>query len=203
MPHEIEAKFKVANFRAVRKRLAALGAVYLGTDLQTDAYYDTPDRALLGGDKGLRIRRTRRLRGPSGSGEKSDTRALLTYKGPAGDDKRAKIRREIQTRLDSPDAMDEILSALGMAPTLTIQKKRASYRLGSSLIELDELPLIGRFVEIEAPSPKRVEALRAKLDIQADPSTDHYITLLTNACSRVSKTCLHATFDDCANCQST
>ena len=205
MSHEIEAKFNVPDFRAVRRRLRELGAVYLGTDLQTDSYYDTPDRRLLSEDKGLRIRRTRHLRGPSPVGGKTpnaDTRALLTYKGPADGHKRAKIRREIQTRVDSHRALGDILTALGLAPTLTIQKKRASYRLGSCLVELDELPVIGRFVEIEAPTPKRIEALRVKLDIRSEPCTDHYITLLTVACSRVSEACLEVTFDNCTDCDS-
>jgi len=200
MSHEIEAKFKVADFRAVRGRLTGLGAVYLGTDLQTDSYYDTPDGRLLSEDKGLRIRQTRRLRGPSGS--KSDIRPLLTYKGPADGHKRAKIRREIQSRVDSHQALGDILAALGLKPTLTIQKKRASYRLGSCLVELDELPLLGRFVEIEAPTPRQIEALRGKLDIQTEPCTDHYITLLTRACPRVSGACLEVTFDNCTDCDS-
>ena len=206
MSHEIEAKFKVADFRAVRGRLARLGAVYLGTDLQTDSYYDTPDRRLLSEDKGLRIRLTRRLRGPSptgGEAPKADTRALLTYKGPADGHKRAKIRREIQSRVDSHQALDDILSALGLAPTLTIQKKRASYRLGSCLVELDELPVLGRFIEIEAPTQRQIEAVRGKLDIQSEPCTDHYITLLTRACSRVSGACLEVTFDNCTDCDFT
>ena len=203
MPHEIEAKFKVADFRAVRRQLARLGAVYLGTDLQTDAYYDTPDRSLLGEDKGIRIRRTRRLRNPSAAGgeaPKRDTRPLLTYKGPAAAHKQVKIRREIQTRVDSHQALGDILTALGLEPTLTIQKKRASYRLGSCLVELDELPVIGRFVEIEASSHRQIEAISDKLDIRTKPSADHYITLLTEACPRVSDACLEVTFDNCTDC---
>ncbi|MDP6636899.1 MAG: class IV adenylate cyclase [Phycisphaerae bacterium] len=205
MPHEIEAKFKVSDFRAIRRRLVGLGAVYLGTDLQTDVYYDTPDRGLLGEDKGLRIRRTRRLRSPSAADRDaihSDTRALLTYKGPSGANDRAKIRREIQTRVDSPQALDEILTALGLTPTLTIQKKRIGYRLGSCTVELDELPIIGRFVEIEAPTTQRIEAVGRELRIKAEPSTDHYITLLSRACGHVSDTCLEITFDNCTDCKS-
>jgi predicted adenylyl cyclase CyaB len=203
MSQEIEAKFKVADFRAVRKRLTALGAVYLGTDLQTDAYYDTPGGQLLGEDKGLRIRQTRRIDGLSTAGDKPDTRPLLTFKGPADAHKHAKIRREIQTRVDSRQAIVDILDALGFKTTLTVQKKRASYRLGSCMVELDELPVIGRFIEIEAPSPKQIEAIRAKLDIQSEPCTDHYITLLTGACSQISGTCGKVTFDNCTDCNFT
>jgi len=206
MAHEIEAKFKVPDFRAVRTRLRGLGAVYLGTNLQTDLYYDSPDHRLLNEDKGLRIRLTRRLRSPSATGGKApatDSRPLLTYKGPPDRHEQAKIRQEIESRVDSHQALGDILGALGMAPMLTIQKKRASYRMGPCLVELDELPLLGRFIEIEAPSPRQIEALREKLDIQAEPCTDHYITLMTRACSRASRTCREVTFDNCNNCDFT
>jgi len=202
MPNEIEAKFKVGDFRAVRRRLKELGAVHLGTDLQTDAYYDTPQRKLLNEDKGLRIRHTRRLRSPS-TGDKADTRAQLTFKGPAGNHKRAKIRREIQTRIDSHEAMNDVLAALGLAPTLKIQKKRASYRLGACRIELDRLPLIGCFVEIEARGADQIETVAGKLRISSEPSKDHYVNLLLGACRRASSgACQEITFENCANCNS-
>ena len=203
MSHEIEAKFKVADFRAVRRRLARLGAVYLGTDLQTDSYYDTPDRRLLEADTGVRIRRRRRLRSAAGTRAKSDTRPLLTYKGPVCGHRRAKIRREIQSRIDSHQAVAEVFEALGLIPSVTIQKKRASYRMGSCIVELDELPIIGKFVEIEARSPEQIETVRGRLGIDAEPSTDHYITLLTEACPRISGACLEVTFDNCTDCDFT
>ena len=83
---------------------------------------------------------------------------------------------------------------------MTIQKKRASYRLGQCVVELDELPLIGRFVEIEAPSPEKIESVRDQLGISAEPCTGHYIKLLTDACDRSSGQCLEITFDNCNDC---
>jgi len=202
MPNEIEAKFKVDQFDAVRQRLGELKAAYLGTSLLTDVYYDTPTRDLLGQDRGLRIRHVERLESPSDGDEELDTRAQLTYKSPAGTNERAKIRREIQTHVDSHEAMEEVLGALGVVPTITIQKKRAGYRLGSCIVELDELPIIGRFIEIEAPSVEEIHAAAAELGISAPPSTDHYIKLLTDACDRASKTCLEVTFEACKTCPS-
>jgi len=201
MPHEIEAKFKVDDFRSVRSQLRKAGAVYLGTVMQTDSYYDTPDRSLMGADVAVRIRRTKRLRGPSGTAPKIDTRPLLTYKGPKGKHRRAKIRREVQSHVDSHQALGEVFAELGLAESVTVQKKRASYRLGNSTVELDELPVIGKFIEIEASSPRQVDAVRRKLGIDAEPCTDHYITLLTGNCPHISKTCLRATFDDCGGCK--
>lgn len=183
MSNEIEAKFKVADFAAVRRALRAAGAKFMGNVEQTDDYYDTPDKSLLARDCGLRIRSTRIRR----KGEATiDTRPLLTYKGPGGNHKRMKIRREVQTHLDCPIAIAEVLGACGMELTMTIQKRRTSYKLGRCMVELDELPVIGRFVEIEAPGEKFIDAACRKLRISVEPITDHYITLLCKACKRIA-----------------
>ena len=178
MSHETETKFKVAGHAAVRRRLRAAGATYLGTVLQTDCYYDTPERMLLGRECGLRIRRARSLRRGA---DKLDARPLLTVKGPGKGTPNAKVRRELQTHLDDPAAVEEIFEAVGLAPTMTVQKRRASYRLGRCLVELDELPLIGCFVEIEAPSEKAILAVSRQLHLAGPPITDHYVNLVLAA----------------------
>jgi len=200
MPQEIEAKFKVADFRQVRGKLRKADAVYLGTVIQTDSYYDTPNRSLMGADVAVRIRRTRRLRSPPGEAPRIDTRPLLTYKGPKGRHHSAKIRREVQSRVDSHQAVGEVFAKLGLAESITVQKKRASYRLGAATVELDELPVLGKFIEIEAASPEQIEAVREQLGIDAEPCTEHYITLLTQSCPHISESCLQATFDNCSRC---
>ena len=200
MTHEIESKFKVADFSAVRKALHKEGAEYRGTVLQTDRYFDTSDHRLLAGDCGLRIRSVRYL---SSTAHHKDLRPLLTYKGPAVNNSQTKIRREIQTRLDDFDAMAEILSICGMEIVITVQKKRSSYKLGDCLIELDELPLIGRFVEIEASSEVRIQRTREKLALTNEPISMHYIDLLSAECDRISSKCCNITFDNCSvNCPS-
>ncbi|MHC4983159.1 MAG: class IV adenylate cyclase [Planctomycetota bacterium] len=174
MSDEIEVKFKVDDFAAVRRALRREGAKYIATVLQLDSYYDTSDRMLLERDCGLRIRRVRCLRS---SGAGIDPRPLLTAKGPrrgAG----AKIRREVQTHLENPEAVTDILESLGLERTLSIEKRRATYRLGRSLVELDELPLIGRFVEIESPSKPDLERTCRFLGLTGQRITDHYINLL-------------------------
>ncbi len=183
MSHEIEAKFKVADFAAVRRALRAAGAKFAGAVEQTDDYYDTPDKSLLARDCGLRIRKMKIIRR---GGSPIDTRPLLTYKGPNGNHKRMKIRREVQTHLDCPFAVAEVLEACGMQLTMRIQKRRSSYRLGRCLVELDELPVIGRFVEIEGPTEKLIDAAARKLRLETEPITTHYITLLSKACKHIA-----------------
>ena len=192
MPREIEVKFKVSTHRAVRRALGTAGAEYLGTSLQTDTFYDTPDGAFSGGDRALRIRQVKSLRGRAATPR---TRALLTYKGPRGCGGSAKAREEIQTHLDDAESAAKIIEILGMRPSRTIQKRRATYRLGRCLVELDELPIIGHFVEIEGPSERAIERVRRKLGLDAQPTTCTYLELLDRAPKRSGRRGRSVTFD--------
>ena len=194
MPHETEAKYKVDTFAAVRRALRALGAEYRWTAVQTDNYFDTPGRTLLKAGSGLRLRRVRYVRRARGRG---DDRAEITFKGPVQGGRRAKVRKEVQTRLDCPEVIEEIVSCCGLAPVLVIQKRRTTYRLGRCTVELDELPMLGRFVEVEGPDERAVHRAAAKLRLAGEPIADHYVNLLVGRCPRVGQPCLEVTFDRC------
>jgi len=197
MPHETEAKFPVESFEAVRRALRKAGAAYRFTVLQTDTYYDTPERSLLAADQGLRIRRLRYLRSARGH---RDDRPELTFKGSGNGSRRAKVRHEIQTRIDDADALEAVLQAAGLVRMLTIRKRRASYHLAGCTIELDKLPMIGRFVEVEAPDEEHLDRVRRRLGLTGEPVTDHYVNLVTRKCSRLSRDCSEATAENCRRC---
>jgi adenylate cyclase class 2 len=175
--YEIEVKFKVDDFAPVRRALRRAGAKYIATVIQTDSYYDTADRMLLGRDCGLRIRLFRPVRSAAGG---IDTRPLLTAKGPRSG-RAAKFRREVQTRLEDPQAVVSILEAMGLKLTLSIQKRRATYTWNGCLVELDELPVIGKFIEVEAGSEKALDRICRRLGLQAERITEHYVNLLQAA----------------------
>lgn len=175
MGKEIEAKFKVAGFAGVRKLLRAAGAEFLGAAVQTDRYFDTSDGSLRKNDSGLRIRTARSIR--KGPGE--DLRALLTCKGPRRKNGRLKVRRETQTHVEDGAVLAGIFRDLGLRVTATVEKRRWSYRLGSCRIELDQLPGIGRFVEIEAQDEKTVRRACETLGLQYQPITATYPELLS------------------------
>jgi len=179
MWEEVEVKYRVDDFAAVRKALRRQGGEYVSTVEQTDAYFDMPGGLLRRRDCGLRIRRTRRLR--SAAGVRVDTRPLLTAKGPGRPSRRAKIRREVQTRLADPEPVLEILRAVGLGETVTVRKKRTTYRLGECLVELDELPDAGRFVEVEAPDEPTLHTACKSLGLTGEPITDHYVNLVLSA----------------------
>lgn len=181
MAHEIEAKFALEGFRALRKALRDRGAEYVRTVLQTDLYFDQDDGKFRHTDCALRLRKSLMLKS---SGETEDLRPLITYKGPK--DKRepgtlSKRRLEVQTHCDDAVAIEEVLRWCGLHPRRIIQKRRATYRLGSCTVELDELPRIGCFVEVEGPSEKVIDRVCAELGIEAEPIHRSYLSLAEEA----------------------
>jgi adenylate cyclase class 2 len=191
MSHEIEAKFRVASLDPVRKALRAEGAEYLGTVLQTDRFYDQPNRAYARGGSGLRLRCLRVLRHGR---VRLDDRPMITFKGPV-EQSRLKRRREIQTRLDCAETAHELLEACGLRLVLTVQKRRRSYRLGPCLVELDELPLLGAFIEIEGRNERQIEAVAQRLNIHAPHLHQSYAQLLREHLKKIKKKSRTVTFE--------
>src|SRR6476469_4668668 len=155
MPIEIEAKMKVADFEPVLAALREHQATALGEHIETDTFFDTHDRALLAADKGLRLRVAVNV-------NTNKSEALLTHKGPVGQGQ-LKKRQETQTVVANPEAMGRMLEQLGFVQWLRYQKRRQSWQLDSCRVELDEIPHLGKFVEIEGPSDEAVMKSREKI----------------------------------------
>ena len=174
MGAEIEAKMKVESFEDLRARLQRMGAQHVGAVVETNAFFDTPERRLLAGDQGLRLRRS--LDPQSGHSVH-----VITFKGPQAATGTLKNRLEIETEVADGDAARDLLQALGFQPTLSFEKRRETWKLDGCKIELDELPILGRFVEVEGPDEATVERVRAKLELnQLPPIKTGYITMLAN-----------------------
>ena len=172
MSLEIEAKMKVADFDAVRKALVVSGATHVGAVLETNTFFDTPDRALLAQDKGLRLRRTHDQR-------TAEEHFIITVKGPAQAGP-LKTREEAETNVDDGARAAGVLKALGFFPELSFEKRRESWTLDGCKIELDELPILGRFVEIEGPNEPTVMRVRQRLGLsELPPIKTGYISMLT------------------------
>jgi adenylate cyclase class 2 len=176
MSREIELKVAVADHAEVTAALEAAGAVYVGEMVQTDRFFDTPDASLRGSDRGLRIRSAARVDGWEGE---RDTRQIVTFKGPREAASGLKIRPEYETAVDDAEVLVRVFAACGLGPMLTIQKRRTTWRLDECLVELDELPAIGRFVEVEGPGAEAVEAVRRKLPLGGEAITDSYVAMLS------------------------
>jgi len=168
---EIEAKLKVESHEEIIKKLAELGAEFTEEQLQTDYYFDDADRTLTKADRCLRLRRLL-----TGNREK----ILLTYKG-AKQKNRFKKRLEIEIEIEDGDSGRRLFSELGYKQLLVIEKKRRIWRLGRCEVALDELPLLGRFVEIEGPEEGKIAEVQKNLGLAHLPHiTESYASLLAN-----------------------
>lgn len=152
---EIETKLKVESLGEVEKKLEELGAEFLGEQLQEDCYFDDAGRTLTKGDRCLRLRRQ-----VAGGNEK----IFLTYKG-AKEKARVKKRREIEFEIEDGDAAGKLFAALGYEQRLVFEKKRRLWRLGGCEVALDEVGVLGSFVEIEGSDEKQIADVQELLGL--------------------------------------
>lgn len=171
MPVEIEAKMKVADHGPVRLRLQECGAERQHSVLETNTFFDTDDRSLLAKDQGLRLRHTK-------DPESHAEQATITFKGPRLHGT-LKNREERELTVGSAKDAMALLESLGFTRVLTFQKRRESWLLHGCLVELDELPHLGTFVEIEGPREQTVLKVRETLHLGDRPLIKaSYIALL-------------------------
>ena len=152
---EIEAKLKVDSLLEVEQKLNDLGAEFLAEQLQTDYFFDDASTSLTTTDRCLRLRRQ------SAAGNE---RFFLTYKG-AKEKSNLKKRQEIEVEIIEADSSQKLLSALGYEKVLVVEKKRRLWQLAGCSVALDQLPLLGDFVEIEGPNDEAIRDVQESLDL--------------------------------------
>jgi adenylate cyclase class 2 len=162
MPIELELKIKVPEHASVRERLRTLGASLHSSVNELNSFFDASSGSMVRADRGLRLRTNTNAN--SGRAEH-----VVTYKGPRKGGT-LKQREEIEYRVDDPDAARRIFEALGLAITLSFEKRRESWSFGECKIELDELPRLGCFVEIEGPSESAILRVRDQLGLTGAPA---------------------------------
>jgi adenylate cyclase, class 2 len=171
MAVETEIKLKVASHGPVRDKLRALGAKRVGSVMETNRFFDRADHALLSGDRGLRLRTNL-------DDESGKSTHIVTYKGPRQRGP-VKKREEIEFGVDDPENAARVFEVLGLELELSFQKRRESWELDACKIELDEVPHLGTFVEIEGFDAKCIQTLQTKLGLEREQSIqDSYIGLL-------------------------
>ena len=152
---EIEAKLKVDSLPEVEQKLAEVGAEFLAEQLQTDFLFDDANAALTTTDRCLRLRR----QSIAGS-----ERYFLTYKG-AKEKSNFKKRQEIEIEIIEAESAKMLLSALGYDKVMVVEKKRRLWQLGGCSVALDQLPLLGDFVEIEGPDDETIADVQQRLEL--------------------------------------
>lgn len=143
MQYEVEQKFPVGGFDAVRSRLELLHAQFAAGQEETDLYFNHPSRDFRTTDEALRIRRR-------------DEVNRVTYKGPKID-ATTKTRQELE--LDLPEGEEtagqwtELLETLGFRQVGRVSKRRQKFEVDwhdrTIAGTLDEIDGLGSFVELE------------------------------------------------------
>jgi adenylate cyclase class 2 len=149
---ETEIKVYVTRPTLLKKRLRALGATLVQRrHFEENEILDFKDG---------RVRKARslvRLRTAEGTG-------YLAFKGPRTIRNGFKSRREIEVGLANPAALREILRAVGLRTVYRYEKFRTVFKLGRTLITLDETP-IGVYTEMEG-SPPSIRRIAASLGFE-------------------------------------
>ncbi|MDD5326344.1 MAG: class IV adenylate cyclase [Phycisphaerae bacterium] len=166
---EIEAKIKVDSLKEIAEKLDSLGAEFRQEQLQRDTYFDDTNATLKKGDRCLRLRR--RLAGES-------ERFFLIYKG-AKEKNQFKKRQEIEIEIKNGDSVEKLLLQIGYNKAIVFEKKRRTWQFGGCEVALDELPLLGTFVEIEGPDEQKIADVQRRLDMSDLPIvSESYASLM-------------------------
>jgi adenylate cyclase class 2 len=153
MPQEIEIKFRVADVRALTRKLRAAGfRPVTPRTHEMNTLYDLPGAVLRKRKELLRIR-------------KYGSQWTLTHKSGTKRGRHSS-RAELETQVADGKKLDAILRALGYAPSFRYEKFRAEWTDGKGQIVVDETP-IGNFCEIEGP-PRWIDATAKKLGVTRD-----------------------------------
>ena len=156
MKIEIETKIKVDSLEGIAEALIKEGAAPVGEVVERDCYFDDENMGLLSAGCGIRLRQR------SSNDSKS---YILTYKG-----KKLpglfKSRQEIEVVVDKSEETVALLGALGYAKILEFEKRRSLWSMDDCEICLDQLPLLGTFIEIEAADEQLISSALKKLGLQ-------------------------------------
>ena len=137
-PLEIEVKIRYPDAASARRAiLAAGGRERRPRHFEENRILDTAAGDLVARSALLRVRST------------SDGEGVLTWKEKVVSDLKAKVRREWETKVDSPEVLVTILERAGFQIVYRYQKYRTVFDLDGATIDLDETPM-GCFIEIEA-----------------------------------------------------
>lgn len=176
MALEIEIKMSVTqvdpDFLKVIAKLKSLAAAPVIRLAETNIFLDRPNHSLRLADQGLRVRLEEDRDG------QVPAAIIITHKGPRMPGL-VKMRHETELRVAGMGEAVALLNVLGFEETLRFEKHRDRWRLEGCLVELDTLPRLGSFVEIEGPSEPQIQRVRESLGLAQLPlETSGYASML-------------------------
>ena len=158
---EVELKAVVDDMRDRRALVEQAGGRVTFVGRLEDRRYDTEGRTLAAVDHVLRLRTYR-------SGDAAH--AHLDWKGPTERVDNFKVRDELTTGIDDPDALVTMLERLGYRVTREIDREIAQYALGEATVRFERYPRMDVLVEVEG-TPEAIEAAIAVLALPRERFT--------------------------------
>ena len=152
---EIEAKVKIDDLQTVADRVRELGGELIGDFTQKDTFFTDKKRKLIKSGCGLRIR--------CQTSSQADE-VFVTFKGPK-EKGPYKIRPESEVSVGNAKTMRAIFNGLGYEKLIVVEKRRQMWGFGGCEVCLDDVKLLGTFVEVEGPTAQDVEAVMDKLGL--------------------------------------
>ena len=144
---ELELKARVDDPDGLRAALARAGAALTFRGAMIDHRFDR-GRELEDRDEVVRLRVYRPADGVGWG--------VLTWKGPVGARGAYRHRHEIVIRVDAPDAVAALLTRLGLAVTLRIDREIEQWALDGAVLRLEHYPDMDALLEVEG-EPAAIE----------------------------------------------
>lgn len=133
---ETEIKILDISKEEMIKKLSDLGAQNHGQHFIIEKAFDFPSNS------GMKINGLLRLR-------KVDEKVELCYKQKIQGNENFKIEEETETTVTDFDITQKILLSIGLKEKRHREKKRTSFTLNNTKIEIDEYPKIPPYMEVE------------------------------------------------------
>lgn len=147
MALEVEIKIPVNHLEKVIKQLKQEGFQETDVYREIDTYFNSPYYDMKERDKALRIRRTRNMK-------TWEEWAEFNCKG-AKLDQVSMTRKELETKIQEPETIEEILKELGFEPLSSqVIKTRRTLSNGEITAAADWVEGLGEFLELEIIAEK-------------------------------------------------
>jgi adenylate cyclase, class 2 len=200
MPRETEIKLHIASPKSFFRALAKLGAKPCASRVhEHNVIFDTPDGGLAKHGQLLRIRTETPALAGKKPARKATPRVILTFKSPpeqlaigevSFNDRRHKVREEIEVVLTEASSLQKIFEGLGLKGWFRYEKFRTPYKYPARVkwakdlvIDFDETP-IGTFVELEGPPHAIDQAAKELGHSPRDYVLKNYLVLYIDDCKR-------------------
>lgn len=180
--YEIEIKLKLREKEAAMEKLRNLGFTDGEDHEEIDTYFNSSFYNLAERGEALRLRSVRNLQSGVTHGE-------ITYKGPKID-KISMSRMELESVVENSQALEAILTIIGMKEKYPVRKVRHYMSLNQMTACIDEVDGLGSFLELEEISEsqkeredilKKMEEILKQLGYRMEDTTrTSYLSMLQN-----------------------